>query len=275
MPIKPEDAFEVLDLDLTKYDSVDDFRSAMERKWVARDTAHNDKEVSGKIIGKFNRVFRTKLGKIGNAIGMDVDDSIEPLDVLDQFVPAISTKVSQIDEWRKKAESAVADDVVKEWQSKLKTAEKEREAFKAQAVEWQEKFTGLDSEVKTTKRKSVIDSEWNQALNNVAFHSGVDDLKKRGFIAAAKDRYKIDLDDELNVKLVDSSRNPIKHPKKAGELMSLNEAVKEMAKEFKLLQENPHANKPAAATFTARPIQQQVVTAPAQSIRAPRRFGQR
>jgi hypothetical protein len=274
MPIKPEDALEVMDFDLSKFDSVDDFRSAVERKWVSRDTAHNDKEVSGKIIGKFNRVFRTKLGKIGNAIGVDVDDSLEPLDVLDQFVPAITSKVSEVDTWKKKAETAVADDVVKEWQSKLKAAEKERETFKQQAVEWQEKYNGLDTEVKTTKRKSVIDREWEQALSGVAFHPGVDDLKKRGFISAAKERYKIDLDDELKPKLVDQSGNPIKHPKWAGELLSLQDAVKEMAKEFKLLQDNPHAGKPVAQPFQPRPIQQ--ATPPVQgAIRAPRRFGQR
>jgi hypothetical protein len=277
MPIKAEDALEVMDFDLSKFDSVEDFRNAVERKFVSRETAQNDKELSGKILGKFNRVFRTKLGKIGNAIGADVDDSLEPLDILDQFIPAISNKVSEIDSWKKKAETAVADDVVKEWQSKLKSTEKERETFKQQAVEWQEKFNGLDTEVKTTKRKSIIDREWDQALSGVAFHPGVDDLKKRGFVSAAKERYRIDLDEELKPKMVDASGNPIKHPKWAGELMSLSDAVKDMAKEFKLLQDNPHAGKPVAQSFQQRPIQHSVQSAPPSqgAIRAPRRFGQR
>ena len=266
-----------MDFDLSKFDSVDDFKTAVERKFVSRETAQNDKELSGKILGKFNRVFRTKLGKIGNAIGADVDDSLEPLDILDQFIPAISNKVGEIDSWKKKAETAVADDVVKEWQTKLKSTEKERETFKQQAVEWQEKFNGLDTEVKTTKRKSIIDREWDQALSGVAFHPGVDDLKKRGFVSAAKERYRIDLDDELKPKMVDASGNPIKHPKWAGELMSLSDAVKDMAKEFKLLQDNPHAGKPVAQSFQQRPIQQNVQAAPSSqgAIRAPRRFGQR
>ena len=277
MPIKAEDALEVMDFDLSKFDSVEDFRNAVERKFVSRETAQNDKELSGKILGKFNRVFRTKLGKIGNAIGADVDDSLEPLDILDQFIPAISNKVSEIDSWKKKAETAVADDVVKEWQSKLKSTEKERETFKQQAVEWQEKYNGLDTEVKTTKRKSIIDREWDQALSGVAFHPGVDDLKKRGFVSAAKERYRIDLDEELKPKMVDASGNPIKHPKWAGELMSLSDAVKDMAKEFKLLQDNPHAGKPVSQPFQQRPIQHSVQTAPPSqgAIRAPRRFGQR
>jgi hypothetical protein len=277
MPIKPEEALEVMDFDLSKFDSVEDFKTAVERKFVSRETAQNDKELSGKILGKFNRVFRTKLGKIGNAIGADVDDSLEPLDILDQFIPAISNKVGEIDQWKKKAETAVADDVVKEWQTKLKSTEKERETFKQQAVEWQEKFNGLDTEVKTTKRKSIIDREWDQALSGVAFHPGVDDLKKRGFVSAAKERYRIDLDDELKPKMVDASGNPIKHPKWAGELMSLSDAVKDMAKEFKLLQDNPHAGKPVAQSFQQRPIQQNVQAAPSAqgAIRAPRRFGQR
>jgi hypothetical protein len=277
MPIKPEDALEVMDFDLSKFDTVEDFRNAVERKFVSRETAQNDKELSGKILGKFNRVFRTKLGKIGNAIGADVDDSLEPLDILDQFIPAISNKVSEIDSWKKKAETAVADDVVKEWQSKLKSTEKERETFKQQAVDWQEKYNGLDTEVKTTKRKSIIDREWDQALSGVAFHPGVDDLKKRGFVSAAKERYRIDLDEELKPKMVDASGNPIKHPKWAGELMSLSDAVKDMAKEFKLLQDNPHAGKPVSQPFQQRPIQQSVQSAPPSqgAIRAPRRFGQR
>lgn len=247
MPIEAKDAFEVIGLDPSKFDDIDAFKEAVEQKWVAKESAHNDKEVAGKIIGKFNRVLRTKFGKVGGELGVDIDDTQDPIDIFEkQLAPVIVAKVKEVDEWKGKAEKAVGDDVVKEWQGKLKALEKERETFASQAKEWQSKYEGLDTEVKQTKRKSVIDNEWNTALGSVSFHQGVDDLKRKGFVAAVKEKYRIELDEDFKPRMLDANGNPVKHPKKAGELLSLKEAVEVEAKALKLVAENPHANKPVA-----------------------------
>jgi hypothetical protein len=247
MPIEAKDAFEVIGLDPSKFEDVDAFKEAIEQKWLPKDSAHNDKEVAGKIIGKFNRVLRTKFGKVGTELGVDIDDTADPIDIFEkQLAPAIVEKAKEVGSWKEKAEKAVGDDVVKEYTAKIKGLEKERETFASQAKEWQSKYEGLDTEVKQGKRKSVVDNEWNAALGAIQFHQGVDDLKRKGFVASVKEKYKIDLDDEFKPKMLDANGNPVKHPKKAGELLSLKEAVEMEAKALKLVAENPHANKPVA-----------------------------
>ena len=249
MPIEAKEAFEVLGLDPSKFEDVDAFKEAVETKWLPRESAHTDKEVAGKIVGKFNRVLRTKFGKVGSELGVDVDDTQDPIDIFEkQLAPAILGKAKEVDEWKGKAEKAVGDDVLKEWEGKLKNLTKERDTFASQAKEWQTKYEGLDTEVKQTKRKTVVDTEWNSALSGIQFHQGVDDLKRKGFVAAIKEKYKVELDEEFKPRMVDANGNPVKHPKKAGELLSLAEAVAMEAKQLKLVAENPHAGKPVTQT---------------------------
>ena len=274
MPITEKDALEVLGFDATKYDDTDAFREAVEGTWVKREAAHNDKDIAGKIVGKFNRVLKSKLGKVGKELGVEFDDSREALDLIDDLAPAITTTVGQVNEWKTKAEKGVGDDVVKEWQTKLKAAEKERDTFKSQAVDFQTRYDALNSEVVTNKRKAVVDAEWNAGLSGITFHSGVNELLKEGFVSKVRSKYKVEPDEDGKVHLLGADGNPIKHPKKAGELLTLAEALKEEAKAFKLLAENPHANRPApqAQRHNSVPPQAPPQGVPQRTI--PRRFGQ-
>jgi hypothetical protein len=247
MPIEAKDAFEVIGLDPSKFEDVDAFKEAVEQRWVSRESAHNEKDIAARITGKYNRLFRNRFGRLATELGVDIDDTADPIDIFEkQITPAIVEKAKEVGSWKEKAEKAVGDDVVKEYTAKIKGLEKERETFASQAKEWQSKYEGLDTEVKQGKRKSVVDNEWNAALGAIQFHQGVDDLKRKGFVASIKEKYKIDLDDEFKPKMLDANGNPVKHPKKAGELLSLKEAVEMEAKALKLVAENPHANKPVA-----------------------------
>lgn len=249
MPIKPEDALEILGFtDLSKFEDTDTFKEAVEKDWVKKASAASDPDVQQQVMSTKYRVGRKRLGDLAKTLGVDVDDELlksgDLLDIIPKVNEAVKPVLEDLNGWKAKAEKAVPDDVVKEWQGKLKTAEKERDAFKGQAVEWQEKYNGLDTEVKTSKRKGIVDGEWNAALGGIQFHQGVDDLKRKGFVAAMKEKYRIDIDDEFKPRMVDASGNPVKHPKKAGEMLGLAEAIKQEAATMKLLGENPHGGKP-------------------------------
>lgn len=244
MPIKPEEAVETLGFDLSTFDDVDGFREALEKKFVARDQAVNDKDINSKVLGKFNSVLTRKVSKVAKELDIEVSEGTNPIDMIDLLAPGITGLKSSANEWKEKAEKGLGEDVLKDWEKKLKAVEKERDIFKGQAVEVETKFNALNEEITTTKKRTVVDKEWDGAVSAITFHAGVDDLRKEGFLAKMKSKYKVELDDELKPSLKDAQGNPIKHPKKVGELLALKEALILDAKEFKLTADNPHANKP-------------------------------
>lgn len=244
MPIKPEEALEVIGLKPEDYDTVDAFKEAVEGKYVSLDTAHTNPSVTAKVLGKFNDVVRRKVGKMAKELDIELPKDAAALDLIDTITDPVIGLKGELGTWKTKAEGAVAEDVLKDWQKKLTTAEKERDAFKSQAQEFGKKYEDLNTEITTSKRKNTIDGAWNGALNGVTFHSGVDDLRKEGFVAKVKAKYKLEVDDDGKLSLMDDKGQLVKHPKRAGEMLTLAEAVKIEAAAFKLLNDNPHANKP-------------------------------
>lgn len=244
MPIKPEEALEVVGFDPAEYETVDDFRQAVEAKFVARSEASKDKDVVGKVLGQFNHVLTRKFKQLSKEIGAELPEDAAPLDMLDALTPAIGGLKKEVTSWKEKAEKGVGDDVVKEWQGKLKAAEKERDTFKEQAVEFGKKYDDLNNEITTNKKNGVIKGEWEKAVGGIKFASTVDELRKEGFLSKVRGKYRVDLDDELKPRLVDAEKGePIKHPRKAGELLTLPEALAMEAKELKLTSDNPHGDK--------------------------------
>lgn len=244
MPIKPEDALEVVGFDPAEYETVEDFRTAVEAKFVARAEASKDKEVVGKVLGQINSVLTRKFKQLSKEIGTELPEDAAPLDMLDHLTPAIGGLKKEVTTWKEKAEKGLGDDVVKEWEGKVKAAEKERDVFKAQAVDFGKKYEDLNTEITTSKKKAVVNGEWEKAVSGIRFASTVDELRKEGFMSKVRGKYRIDLDDEMKPRLVDAEKGePIKHPKKAGELLTLGEALAMEAKELKLISDNPHGDK--------------------------------
>ncbi len=250
MPITEKAALAVFGVDdLAKFETEEALKGFVDSTWVKRDHANDDPDVRKSVLGKVNRVARTRLSGIAKEYELDLDGKLmsdgDPVDIIPELGKALKAKFGEIGELREKAEKALPEDTIKEWDKKLKGLEKERDLFKSQASELQGKYDGLFNEVKTTKAKTVEDREWNNALAGIQFHPGVDDLKKEGFKAIARQKYRIELDDEFTPKLVDAKGSPLKHPKKGGEFLSLAEALKIEAAEMKLVGTSVHGNKPA------------------------------
>lgn len=248
MPLAEKDALEVLGFaDLSKFDDADSFKEAVEKDWVKKSTAGNDKEVRDQVLGKVNRVARKRLGELASELGVELDaailDSGDPVDIVPLITKGAKGKFGDIEELRKKAESALPADTIKVWEDKLGEAEKKVKTFQSAATDWQKKHDDLLQTVQTKERTSKIEAVWKEALGGVQFHQGVDDLKRKGFVADLKDRFRIEMDENGNPYTADTAGQPVKHPKKASELWSLAEIVKEEAKKNKLTADSPHAGK--------------------------------
>lgn len=246
--------------DLSKFENEEALKTFVDGAWVKRENAKDDPEIRTALMGKVNRVARTRLSGIAKEYDLELDSKLmsegDPVDIIPEIGKALKSKFGDIDELRDKVSKALPEDTIKDWEKKIKSTEKERDTFKSQAAELQGKYDGLFNEVKTSKAKSVEEKEWNNALAGIQFHQGVDDLKKEGFKAIAKNKYRIELDEEFTPKLVDAKGSPIKHPKKGGEFLTLSEALKLEATELKLVGTSVHGNKPAPtrpAPMTMKP----------------------
>jgi len=246
MAIKPEEALEIVGIDVSKYETTDDLRTAFEAEWVKMDRVADNAKAREMVIGKVNRVASSRLSGIVKDFGLDVDPEIlkkDPLDIIAEVGKALKPRFDEIEELRAKAEKAVPEDVLKEMKSKLEAKDKEVNTFKTQATDYQKKFDDLNLEVTTKDRNVKVNASWDDAYKGIEWNEGVDELKREGFDAKARKKYKVDIQDDGNARLLDASGNPVPHPKKAGEYLSLTEALKKDADEFGLTKKNPHAGK--------------------------------
>ena len=250
MPITEKEALEVFGAtDLSKFEDTDAFKAAIEKDWVKKAQAVKDPDVRRNILSGLNRVMKKRLSEVASSMDVTLDkevlDGEDPLDIASVLVESAKEKFAGLDELKKKAEKAVPDDVLNDYKTKIAEAEKKINTFQKSAKEIQEKYDALIAEGTKKDRAAKIDGVWKEALGGIPFHQGVDELKRKGFIADLKDRYRVEIDENGNPYTADSIKGePVKHPKKAGELWSLSEIAKEEAKKNKLVSENPHAGKP-------------------------------
>jgi len=246
MAIKPEEALEIVGIDVSKYETTDDLRTAFEAEWVKMDRVADNAKAREMVIGKVNRVASTRLGGIVKDFELDVDPEVlkkDPLDIIAEVSKALKPKFEEIKTLREKAEKAVPDDVLNDLKGKLESKDKEVSTFKTQAAEYQKKYDDLNLEITTKDRNAKVNADWDAAYKGIEWNESVDELKREGFDAKSRKKYKVEVQDDGNTRLLDAKGEPVSHPKKAGEYLSLTEALKRDADELGLTKKNPHAGK--------------------------------
>jgi len=247
MPIKPEEALEVFGIeDLTKFETPDAFKAEVEKKWITKDAAYKDPEVVDKIWGKMNRGFSKELSDLNDAfeLGLEDIDKKKPMDILKALPDAFKPRLDKVKELEEKLKTAAPADVVSKYEEEKKELHKKLSAFEKSAKEWEGKYSELDTKVKTSERTGKINGEWDGALKAISFAPTVDELRKEGFIAKAKAKYQVLLDDEGQPYAANEKGEPLMNPKKAAERWTLKDALAAEAANLKLTGVNPQGGKP-------------------------------
>jgi len=121
MPITEKEALEIFGAsDLSKYESADQFREAVENDWVKRTAAHSDKSIQSAVISKVNRVALKRLGDLASELGLTVEEDLmkgDFVDVLPKITELAKARAAEMEELRKKVEKALPDDVAKEFEN--------------------------------------------------------------------------------------------------------------------------------------------------------------
>ena len=267
MATTEKDVLEIFGIeDLSKYDTPEALKAEVDKKWVTIASAHNNKTVAAAIFGKANRQGRSKIADLSTEFGLDVEigDDEDIVALIPKIKDALKPKFDEIKTMQEKLKTAAPADVVAEYEGKLKETAKKLTAFEKSAKEWQEKFTGLETEVKTKDKKAKVDGEWNGALSGILFSPQVDDLRKDGFVARMKNEYQVLVDEEGKTYAANAKGEPLMHPKKAAERWTLGEALKAKAEEFKLVGVNPQGGR-----HVAQPVKREEQT-PAVGVRRER-----
>jgi hypothetical protein len=246
MPISEKEALEVLGYeDLSKVESADDFKTIVEKTWIKRDAAHNDKSVADKIFGKVNRGLRNELSGLNKALDLGIDDidTKMPTEVIGSLSELIRPRLDKVKELEDKLKNTAPADVVSKFEADLKEKDKKINAFEKAAKDTQSKYDELFTSVQAKEKSSKVNGEWEGALKSIPFASTVDELRKEGFIAKSKAKYQVLIDDEGKTYAANDKGEPLMNPKKAAERWTLADALKAEADALKLIGVNPQGGR--------------------------------
>lgn len=248
MPIEAKELLSYAGIDPEKFESIDDAKSAFDEAFVKKDGIKDllikQPELADPIIGKRMNIIERKTMSLLEEAGLEVEEfkgkKIE--EVFDSALPKFKEqlgklkqsddgKVKELNEQLEKYKASLKDT-----KSLLETTKSEFDQFKTNVVQ--------------EKRQSKIEEYFNQAYSAIDFSPEADEVKKIGFKAIVKDKYKIDLDEQEKPIVVDAKTNErIKDPNKHGQFMELNDLLKVEAEKTGVLRKNPYSGKPTGGQF--------------------------
>lgn len=249
MPIDPKVLSEYIGLDLSKMDKEEEARAAFDAAFLRKDKAHADKEVAGRVFGQVNNVLRGRLKSFGKDHGVDLGkvDEIDPVDLITTLSDGVKGHVAKLTadlDALKKAGEGKGD--TKEFEQKLASIAKERDAFGASAKEWEKKYLDLDATVKAKDAAAKVDEWWAKAEGSVKFRDDVSPLTRRGFMASVREKYRPDFDGDT-VKVLDANGGIVMDKKRAQTFASINDLLIEAANAERLtVESSPAGGKPVA-----------------------------
>lgn len=269
MPIKPEEALSVLGFDkLDSFEKPEDFKAAVDKKFISRDHVAEDEDLVSSITGKMFGSVEAEVKRVFKEAGVE----FEPSDItkdgkkrkLFEIAQTGLTKLaSKHREEVDGLKSAVSGDSAKElekWQTKYTKLEQsfqqEKDLREKTAQEIEALKSGFDGE----KKNWVIDQKRKDLFGQMKYKGGlapeVLNMAKTGFEKAFSDKYNLDLDEQQNIILLDKSGKKVSDPKKSGQFLSPLDGMKNLAIDQKIWEDNPHNGKRVPSTQFGTPSRQ-------------------
>lgn len=239
MPIDPKDIAAYIGADPETFETPEAFKEHFDTTYLKRELAHTDKEVASKVFGKVNGTLRNNLKGAAKELGIDgVDfetvDPTEGIKALAKSVKDSHTKLMADLEAAKKGGASSKD--IEAIQESLKAKEREVEALRGNAKEWETKYQELDTTIKTREAKAREEAFYDSALEGIQFRSDVNKYAIDGFKLALRQQYKPDFSDG-SPKVLDKDGKIVMDPTKAQTFRSIKDIAKELAEQEKLIGE--------------------------------------
>lgn len=250
MPIEAKELLTYAGIDPEKFEKLEDAKAAFDESFIKKDGVKDllikQPELADGIIGKRMNIIERKTLSLLEEAGLEVDEfkgkKIE--EVFDAALPKFKEhlgKLKQSDDGKVKE----LNELLEKTKSSLKDTKSLLDATKTD-------FDQFKTNVVQEKRQLKIDDYFNQAYNSVDFSPEADEVKKIGFKAIVKEKYKIDLDEQDKPIVIDSKTNErIKDPNKHGQFMELTDLLKVEAEKTGVIRKNPYSGKASGVQFGA------------------------
>lgn len=247
MAVEAADAIALMGYDLTKFETIDDFKAEVEKDWVKTGDAHLNKDIAGRIFAKQNNSLRGALAKFGEEIGADLDfkdmDPIEGIKALRESVA--DTKAA----WEKAKGDGTPNAEVAELKRQYDESKKANAAIKSALDATTAEFGEYKNTITAKEANAKLEGIRDRGMKGIPFGSSVSNLAKIGFDALVRKEVAIAFDDEGKEYATDGEGNRIKNPSKANAFLSYDEAVRAIADREKLTEDTP-APQPVRKTIS-------------------------
>lgn len=258
MPIKPEDAVKTFGFsseDLEKFDKPEDFKAAIDKRFIARDMIADDESIMSEMRGRINGPYQTKLIQVLRESGVEFEEG----DIKDKKIPEIAQLgISKINKkYQSELESLKSassgkeglEQAMKKWELEKDKIIKERDEFKSLHEKSVGEVENLMSKFGEEKKNWRVDQKWKELLSGVKYKTeGLDEhrtnLLKSGFEGLVRSTYKLDLDEQGNpVILNQADGKKVESSDTAGKLLAPEEAIKNLAVKQGVWSDNAHGGK--------------------------------
>lgn len=240
MPVDHKKLVDYIGLDLSGIEDNEAANSLFDATFLRKDKAHTDKDVSGRVFGHVNNVLRSRLKGMGKEFGIDLGkvDDADPVDIIATLSEGAKGSVSKLNADLESARKAAdGKEYAKEYEARIASITKERDAFGSSAKEWEKKYNDIDATVKAKDAQAKVDNWWSKAEGSVKFRDDVSALTRRGFMASVREKFRPDFDGDT-VKVLDSTGAIIMDKKKAQTFATINDLIAEAANAERLTVES-------------------------------------
>jgi hypothetical protein len=217
------------------FESLDQFKEELAKKYVAREVAVDDEDIRNKVTGKTLGSLETKFKRAFNL----TEDDVKGKKLSDLFEVAQQRIQTQVDDLKAQAQNSGKDDEA--YKVQLAELKRQKGEYETLAGELTQKLEQKEVESQKAIDNYIVNQEVMKIKANVPWSDSVNSLAKKGFDIELNEKYIFALSDG-KLTVTDKQGNQIKNDKGTAYL-SPEELVKSEAEKAQMLKKAGDAGK--------------------------------
>jgi hypothetical protein len=217
------------------FESLDQFKEELAKKYVAREVAVDDEDIRNKVTGKTLGSLETKFKRSFNL----TEEDVKGKKLSDLFEVAQQRIQAQVDELKTQAQNSGKDDEA--YKAQLAELKRQKGEYETLAGELTQKLEQKEVESQKAIENYIVNQEVMKIKANVPWSDSVNSLAKKGFDIELNEKYIFALSDG-KLTVTDKQGNQIKNDKGTAYL-SPEELVRSEAEKAQMLKKAGDAGK--------------------------------
>jgi len=248
MALEVKEVLEYLGMKPDEVKTIEDLKTGFDKEFIRTSLINEDLEPVKKITGKVLGIVESKIKALAKnvEIDLDSDDFKKKEKITDKIEYVFSKydekKTSIIKDLEAKAGQG-NDEKVKEWEQKyekLKTKYGETDSLlKNTSKEYEDFKQNSEKNLRSVK----IGVHKKELFGKAKFIPEINEYAKKGFINEFEEKYKIDLDENEKVIIMDKEGKRIPNPKVTGSFYEPEDLLTEELVKAKMFELNPQAKR--------------------------------